>query len=218
MGPRLTVMLIMVFSIMLAGCQKESENTDYSHGRISQSLYPFLFDTGSYWIYKKANSNILDSTVVKSISKDTFIIGPFGPGQGNQGDEEYYNIQYLSFPANNTYDEQLLGYVISRGLYSGGFVLLSSKKIGDKSQNAEILDVMDSLTIEHKTYKTVVKMKVSQDEYIDQNYQLYYVDSIGVIKKEITGNGTVTETWNLLRFRTKLLPVKKTFNEHLSKI
>jgi hypothetical protein len=95
--------------------------------------------------------------------------------------------------------------VISQGLYSGGFVLLSSKKIGDISQNAEILDVLDSLTIENRTYKTVVKMKVSQDEYIAQNYQLYYVDSIGVIKKEIMDNGTVRETWNLLRFRTNLL-------------
>ena len=195
----------MFFAIMLDGCHKESKDKDYFQRKISESLLPFLFDTGSYWIYNKSNTSITDSTVVKSITKNTFIVGPMGPGQGDQGDEEYYNILYMSFPANNVYDEQLLGYVISRGLYSGGFVLLSDKKIGDKSLNAEILDVLDSLTIENKTYKTVVKMKVNQDEYIDQNYQLYYVDSIGVIKKEIMNNGTVTETWNLLRFRTKLL-------------
>jgi hypothetical protein len=196
---------MMFFAIMLDGCHKESEDKDYFHRKISESLHPFLFDTGSYWIYNKSNTSITDSTVVKSITKNTFIVGPMGPGQGDQGDEEYYNIQYMSFPANNVYNEQLLGYVISRGLFSGGFVLLSSKKIGDKSQNAEILDVLDSLTIENKTYFTVVKMKVSQDEYVDQNYLLYYVDSIGVIKKEIMDNGTVTETWNLLRFMTKLL-------------
>ena len=198
----------MFFLILLIGCHKESEDRNYFHGKISESLHPFLFDTGSYWIYKRSNSSIPDSTVVKSISKNTFIVGPMGPGQGDQGDEEYYNIHYLSFPANNVYDEQLLGYVISRGLYYGGCVLLSSKKVGDKGLNAEILEVLDSLTVENKIYKTVVKMKVNQDKYIDQNYQLYYVDSIGVIKKEIMGNGTVTETWNLLRFRTKLLPVK----------
>jgi len=205
MGTRVMVMLMIVFSIMLTGCHKESKNIDYFHRKISQSLYPFLFDTGSYWIYKKSNSNIPDSTIVKSIIKSTFIVGPTSPGQGDQGDEKYYNIRYLSFPANNSYDEQLLGYVISRGLYSGGFILLSSKKIGDKSQNAEVLDVLDSLTIENKTYKTVVKMKVNKDYYVDQNYQLYYVDSIGLIKKEIMDNDTVTETWNLLRFKTKLL-------------
>jgi hypothetical protein len=205
MGAGLKLMLIMFLSIIFSGCHKESKDKDYFHRKISQSLYPYLFDTGSYWIYKKSNSNIPDSTIVKSITKNTFIVGPMGPGQGDQGDEEYYSIHYQCFPANNTYDEQLLGYVISQGLYSGGFVLLSSKKIGDISQNAEILDVLDSLTIENRTYKTVVKMKVSQDEYIAQNYQLYYVDSIGVIKKEIMDNGTVRETWNLLRFRTNLL-------------
>lgn len=207
MKTRLLIMLLFSL-IMLTGCNKESEYKDYFHHKISQSLNPFLFDTGSYWVYKKSNSDIPDSTVVKSITKNTFIVGPMGPGQGDQGDEEYYNIQYKSFPANNVYDEQLLGYVISRGLYHGGCVLLSSKKIGDKGLNAEILDVLDSLTIENKTYKTVVKMKVNQDQYIDQNYQLYYVDSIGVIKKEIMSNAIVTETWNLLSFRTKLLPVK----------
>jgi hypothetical protein len=205
---KMKMLLILVFSIILTGCHKESENTDYFHRKISQSLHPFLFDKGSYWIYKKSNSSIPDCTVVKSITKNTFIVGPMGPGQGDQGDEEYYNIQYKSFPANNVYNEQLLGYVISRGLYNGGCVFLSSKKIGDKGLNAEILDVLDSLTIENKTYKTVVKMKVNQDKYIDQNYQLYYVDSIGVIKKEIMNNGTVTETLNLVRFRTILLPVK----------
>jgi hypothetical protein len=103
------------------------------------------------------------------------------------------------------YDEYLIGYVISRWLTNGGFTLLSSKIKGDSSSNAEIANVFDSLKINGISYKKVVKMKIYKDNYIDNNYFLYYVDSIGIVKKQTRVNDSAIDTWNLVRYKTKML-------------
>lgn len=197
--------IIIIIFITIISCKKEKEiKTSENHGKISQTLYPFLFDNGSYWVYIDTSTNSIDSVVLSAITKSTFNIPPSTPGQGSQGDEEYFNIKYYSFLSSGYYEEQLLGYVISRGLYNGGYTLLSSKRIGDKSNNAEIINVFDSLKIAGNTYKKVVKMKITKDYYIDSNYNFYYVDSVGVIRKEKTNNDSVIQVWNLLRFKINM--------------
>jgi hypothetical protein len=203
----LKVFIILILSISFLGCRKEVGKKIINTNRISKSLYPFVFDKGSYWIYKETNSGILDNLVVQTITRDSFAVLPTSPGQGIQWYEEFYNIKYSS-SLTGSYDEQLLGYIISRGLYQGGYVFLSSKKIGDKSMNAELIDILDTLTIENKTYKGVVKMKILEDQYLTGNYNLYYVDSVGVIRKERTENEKITESWNLIEFKTDLFEVK----------
>jgi hypothetical protein len=47
-------------------------------------------------------------------------------------------------------------------------------------------------------------MKIIGDQYISDDFNLYYADSVGVIKKEKTKNGTIIETWNLIEFKTVL--------------
>jgi hypothetical protein len=203
---KIKLLLIILFIIAVSSCKKDTEikTKPFNHSKLNSSLYPFLFDVGSYWIYRDTSSNQIDSTILANISKSTFLMSPSAPGEGPQGDVEYFNINYFSFLNNESYDEQLLGYVISRGLYNGGFTLLSSKKIGDKSLNAEIINVFDSLKIEGNTYKKVVKMKITKDSYIDNNYNFYYVDSIGVIRKETTINDSIIKTWNLLRCKINM--------------
>lgn len=206
---KLKVILIIFITLSIIGCKKENENKSiYTHNKISSSLYSFLFNNGSYWIYKKANSNILDSVIVQDITRSTFENLPSYPGQGSQGENEFFNIKYYSFYTDLLYEEQLFGYVISRSLYHGGLVLLTSKKIGDSIMNAKLISIIDTLTIENRKYKSVVKMKIMKDQYLNKNYNLYYVDSIGIIKKEITENNIVTESWNLIKFKTELLKYK----------
>lgn len=192
---RLTL-IILLFIVLFTGCKKDKEiaQTNYDHHKISQTLYPFLFHLGSYWVFKDTITSTIDSTIVTSITKNTFYF--------KGGDAEYFHINYKSYPTNSTYQEELIGYVISRGNSSSGYTLLSSKQKGDKSQNAEITDVLDSLIVEGKTYHTVVKMKIKKDYNIPNNYNFYYVDSVGIIKKETTVNDLVIDTWNLLRYKT----------------
>lgn len=202
-------LFIISLALMITSCKKDQENESKTliHGKISQSLYPYLFDANSYWVYKKINSTTFDSINVNSIKRDTLLIGPGGPGQGPQGDDEIYRISYVSSLTNKSFEEQLLGGIITRGEYSGGYVFISSKKVGDESLNVKIINVFDTLTIETKKYKNVIKVKVTKDVFIDKNYFLYYVDSIGIVKKEVLTNDTVSETWNLLRSNIKLLKI-----------
>jgi hypothetical protein len=203
----LKVFIIFILSISFLGCRKEEEKKIINTYRISKSLHPFIFDKGSYWIYKKTNSGILDYLEVETITRDSFAELPTSPEQGIQGYDEFYNIKYSS-SLTGSYDEQLFGYIISRGLYHGGFVFLSSKKIGDKFRNAELIDVLDTMTIENRTYKRVVKMKIQEDQYLTGNYNLYYADSVGLLRKEKTVNETIIESWNLIEFKTDLFRVK----------
>jgi len=206
---KMKTLFIISLVLGITSCKKDkvNESKTLTHGKISQDLYPYLFDANSYWVYKKINSTTLDSINVKSIKRDTLEIGPIVPGQGPQGDEEIYRISYVSSLTNTSFEEQLLGSVITRGEFSGGMIYISSKKVGDESSTVKIINVFDTLTVETKKYKNVVKVKVTKDVFIDKNYFLYYVDSIGIVKKEILTNDNVSETWNLLRSNIKLLKV-----------
>ena len=198
------VVLILI-TISLFSCSKDANFDTTSHlvSSISSSLYPFLFKKGSYWVYENQNTGQLDSVVVNSVTKDTVSLSPLGPGQGARGEEEYYNINYWS-SVNGSYDEQLVGYVISKGLVSGGYLYLSSHKIGDESLNAKLTAIYDTLTIEDNLYRNVVKMEDSKDLYLSTDMNLYYVDSVGLVKKEIISNDTIVETWNLIRYSVSL--------------
>ncbi|MGE5447550.1 MAG: hypothetical protein ACM3PR_04255 [Bacteroidales bacterium] len=225
--PRFQIlMVILVVVLTMIGCVKDQQDSTI-FVKIDNSLHPILFNKGSYWVYTmvplkadtlktvpkdsltppkdsivyvRDSTNIMhDSISVESIEKDTLYI------TGNVRYYEYYRIHYHSSLENSFYDEQLIGYVISRGLNEGGFLLLSSKKKGDKSKNAEITDIFDELKIEDKTYKNVVKMKVLKDQFIKDNYFLYYVDNVGIVRKEKVVDNKVTETWNLIKDKVSLL-------------
>ena len=138
---QIRIVIILITIVLFSGCKKDSEVTrPYTHGKISANLYPFLFNNGSYWVYRDTISSNIDSTTLTHITKSTFEVGPSGPGQGSSGDEEYFQISYLSFPTNFQYSEELLGEVISRGNTDGGYTLLSNKHKGDKKKEATYND------------------------------------------------------------------------------
>jgi hypothetical protein len=198
----LTILSVMwIFST----CKKEEVNPTISnHGKISSNLRAFLFETGSYWIYKDSITNSLDSTIVTSITKDKYVVLPSISGQGSPGDEEYYKINYLSFPTNSIYSEEIIGSIISQGHIHSGVTYIASKKGGETIYNAQIETVLDSFSVEGSQYHNVIKMRIQADNYISSNYNFYYVDSIGIIKKEKRIGETVSETWNLLRYNTTI--------------
>ena len=201
---QITILLFIVLLIFLNACSKEKEQDSAVHeSKISASLYPFLFKKDSYWIYENQSSRQLDSVVVMSLCRDKFTNGPTSPGQGPNGQTEFFNINYESSVFGN-YDEQLVGYIISKGSIYGGYIYLSSYKLGDETKNAKLTNIYDSLSVNGILYSRVVKMENSKDQFLPTDMNLYYVDSIGVIKKELLVNDTITETWNLLRYSVYL--------------
>ena len=197
---------ILVVILLFSTCRKKDDATPYApyHAKISSNLYPYLFDNGSYWIYKDSLTNNLDSTIITGISKKSYFVSPSGPGEGSPGNFEYFEIEYFSYPSNSTYSEEVIANMISRGLISGGFTYFSKKTIGDSLQNAKIENILDTLTVHGQLYHNVIKMRIQADSYISQNYNFYYVDSVGIIKKELRTGETITNTWNLLRYSTAI--------------
>jgi hypothetical protein len=197
------VLCILLLSLFAVSCKKkvtDNQSTyEYTHGKISSSLYPYLFNVGSYWVYKDTANSNLDSVTLTDIQRDTFIIGPSVPGQGPRGELEYFDTKYYSSYQASSYSEKLMTYVISRSLDHAAYIFLSGKGKGYSLENAKIVDVIDSIIIENAIYRNVTKMKITKSYYINGNFYFYYADSIGVVKRETITNDTVIQTWNLLR-------------------
>lgn len=193
---------ILIFSTLILSCSKEEEpGSKYFYSKINEDLYPLLFASGSYWVYTKQNVGSIDSIALIKVDMDTFTIQRYEEGVVDE--EQYYDNTYSSTEFE-IFHEQLIGYVISRGFIYGGYVYLSSHKIGDETLNAKISEIYDTLTVNGIRYSNVVKMELSQDGYLNSDMNLYYVDSIGVIRKEIKQNSSITETWDLLRFNVNM--------------
>jgi len=201
------IFTVLSFTILFSTCNKDEDdsNTLY-HGKINSKLRSFLFDIGSYWIYKDSITSNLDSTVVMSITKDVFALFPKEPGQGSPGDEEYFKINYSSYPASISYSEEIIASLISRGYIYGGVTYIASNNVGSTILNAKLEKVIDSINIEGLQYHNVIKMRIEADEYFNSNYNFYYVDSIGIIRKEKMINETISDSWNLLRYSTSIKP------------
>lgn len=193
------LLILMTLLISWISCHREEEygggNTLYL---VAESLYPMLFDKGSYWIYKNLETNNIDTVVLIEIQMDT--IGPFNIGKGYTKTEQVYNLNYSS-KVLGEYQEQYIGYVISMRPLGGGFVYLSSHQIGDFSNNAKITAIHDSLIIDGKTFKNIVELDIQKAPFIDHNMNRYYVDSIGLVKKEIKEGNIIQETWELMEYK-----------------
>jgi len=176
-------------------------------------MYPVHFDTLKT-VIKDSNGLSKDSiiaTVDTVAVKDTVRVESFEKDtlypSGNVRYYEYYHIRYHSSYSNSSYEENLIGYVISRSTFDGGYLFLSNKKKSDKSLNAEIIGIIDEMKIGDKTFRQVTKMKILKDQYILDNYYLYYVNNIGLIKKEKEVNKTIVETWEISNYKINLFKV-----------
>ena len=189
-------------SILIFSCEPEGDTIPTSG--IDKGLYPFLFDTGSYWVYKDSVTGSLDSTIVTSIERK--IIGtPTVPGgkPKTNSNNEMFEIRYVSYPTNTKFFNILIGGVMSEYEWWSGCVYLSGKQIGLESERAKINKVLDVLSVEGNEYHDVVQMRIRHPN--DSSY-LYYADGVGLIKKQKIIRDTITETSNLLRYNTILRP------------
>jgi len=186
---------------------------EYKYYKISEALYPYLFDTASYWVYSSLDNNLIDSINLKHVDLDTSYIGPSGPGEGSQGEIHFYKLTYES-SISGGYKEYLTNKYISK-YYSdqagfGPYIFKATQEIGDYSYNVKLNNIHSSMIVNNIIYYNIKEMEISkeffnnwQDSIPDMNF--YYVDSIGIIKKEIKENNTIIETWNLKDYHIEIL-------------
>ena len=47
-------------------------------------------------------------------------------------------------------------------------------------------------------------MRLNKANYLESDLNLYYADSVGVVKKEIIKNNLISETWSLINYNVSL--------------
>lgn len=198
--------MLLISLIVCSACKKEEDS--YFYHKISESLYPLLFNEGSYWIYNNTDTSLFDTVVLTSVEIDTVVYGPSGPGQGSPGEEQVYVLFYTSSQFG-AYKRTLREDYISRSWMGGGEPIgveyLSSHKIGDEFMGAEIADIYDSYAVNGESYDKVVKMDVTNyGGNFPGDMNIYYVDYVGIIKKAITKDDDSIETWELLEHNVTL--------------
>jgi len=199
--------LLFTVSLFILSCKKKDEpcspytRTTY----VSKTLYPFLFDSTSQWGYKEISSNKIDNVVVTKFEYNSDIWYAIGPG-GNcpQGTLIYfYNIYF----ASDEFGESMwyVGFhEISLLLNYGGVLYFTSFANGNQYHNTTYAGVIDTLRINNVLYSNVVKMVIDEDFQFAFGMNLYWVDSIGIVRKELKKHKKIIETWDLQSYDVNL--------------
>ena len=203
MNTQLKIILLVAGFFFLNSC-KEEEAKDLYHYKINSCLYPMLFNNGSYWIYMDSVSGISDSIFVTGFSRNIYPTSPTWTGQETTSDEEQFSISYKSFNSGETDNEVLYGMVISKEHRGGNVIYIGSRTPGDSVYNAVITGIADSIIVEGHAYYNVTIVHSLQDEYLDEDCNFYYADSIGVIRKEILVNNVVVQVRSMIRCHVNL--------------
>ena len=193
---------LILISLLFNSCNKGGSEGGNHLYLLDEKLNPLLFNVGSEWVYQNETDNNLDTVIVNEASFDT--TEAYNVGGGFTATDLLYTINYSS-NLNGLFTEIYRGYLIYRGIFNDkAIVYLSSFRVGDSSYNAKIVAIYDTLLINNKSFKNVVKMRVNKADYLESDLILYYADSVGVIRKEIIKNNQISETWSLLNYNVSL--------------
>ncbi|MBK6345669.1 MAG: T9SS type A sorting domain-containing protein [Bacteroidales bacterium] len=166
---------------------------------IDNSLRDYLFDTGSFWVYEKADStNVIDSLVQTDLVHGIFVVPP---GDMNI---EYYHALYDSKTLNyQTWDEYHHTLIFKEGVawqFDGQCIFISRYEIGDNSHGAEIIDTLNTFVLNNFEFNHVTKMLIMNNEFENDNPTIYYyARGVGMIRKEVFSDDTthLQEVWNI---------------------
>jgi hypothetical protein len=177
------ILLLLIFGI------NASSQTYY----VDKNLYPYLFDTGSSWIYEKNNTSIFDTV--------TLIKFEHGFDWDVKTYYEYYKLFFSNSNNKDTYDFQFK----MQAIYLEGNKYRTQIYKKDK-----LINHFDSLMIKNVNYYDVDVIKT------DSNILYYWSKNVGVIKIDSTfHNNNITLEWNLIKCKTnKFTDISLTDNQN----
>ncbi|MCD4834700.1 MAG: hypothetical protein K8R31_12945 [Bacteroidales bacterium] len=195
---------IIIFSLLVSivSCNEPEdivEKTDIDTLFVSSNLKKHFYDINTTWIFE---SNQGEKDTVTLLRTEREILEPQSMhGEIQLGYVENYKFHYLS-TRDGLYWDQYIGYVIVRNgvdWANGEYIYLSSYQIGDSSDEAEIDTIYDSYNVSDTTYRNVVRMRINNFEFeFGENWYYYFVDSVGIIRKEKLNDEPNNEIWNLI--------------------
>jgi hypothetical protein len=211
---RIFTALFCLTIIFLNSCSKhDSQETNTWQSTtyyLADSLKPYMFKEGSYWVYENDSTHILDSVSVISTER-SFFLQTIAHEGANQ--VEYYKINLHDFRDTVNYYDYLSNSTIRKN--SGGENCLGQPVFYLVSAFSHCcccglyyLDAFSSLNINGNTFNDVKQFKIKVAEQCGSNFindtYYYYKDGIGVVRKQFDdGNGNI-DTWSLKRWHVIL--------------
>jgi hypothetical protein len=209
------VLLLLICSTFLQ-CRKEekpivSPPSEPQYQYIPECIKPFEVKANSYWVYENDSTGVKDSVGVLSTETGMLWTSPAVHGQGGGTQSEYYKINLKSYLNSTLYNDFILNYVIKRnggGLYGqdGQVIYLANGTVGTSFYGMEISSKLSTLNVNGITFNNITKIKVTAaNQYLHvftNDTYLYYVDTVGLIKKETVLGVNNIESWSIKRWRT----------------
>ena len=181
---------ILIFFVIITclSCSKDDdcgENTG-STDAIPTCLYNYIFNTGSYWVYKDTNTTLIDSTYVTSVDYN-WSSGKSGSGSCGVhiSTTETIDTEYNS-NVRSTFRESIIVSSINT-IYGQYFLCGITPK--------------DSIVLSTGTYYNVLDIN-----YLD-SVRLFYKEGVGVIRRVEYNPPVDTTTYDLINYQVSLFPV-----------
>jgi len=201
------IYILTVVICTLGACKDDNEvikNTTY----LMENIKPYMFDVNSYWVYKNVETQQLDSIYVVSVLHDTIITQPATSHDLYEHSAEIYQINMKSSIFYEEFNDIIKFRTICRngslsyGDY-GQAIFSKDIKVGDEMGGMSIIEFIDNLEINGSVFSNITKIKITaikQYKHIfDNDTYLYFVDGIGIVKKEIDLESGQIETWELVK-------------------
>jgi hypothetical protein len=187
--------------LTLLNCRED--NLNISVFPIDTKMAPFLFDTGSLWIYKNATTLQTDTEIVVSAKRmniykkgATLLCWNMIFKNLTTREERSYDIVYQGW-WEKFQDKALMENNSNR--------IVDSNKVNYYSRQIQLLD---SMYINGKLYRNIRRFRVEAypDSAANTYNQYFIADSIGIIRWDQFNKGVNTGSKFLIDYRIKLAP------------
>ena len=199
------ILHLVVIAGLVISCKKDPSSPVSGYSYLSSDLHPFMFATGSYWVYENDSTGALDSVSVIAVHHDFYWSTPAVHGQPGHK-TEYYRIDVQSSYYSTTYNDYLSYEMIRRN--GGGdygqlgqpiFILAESGFNG-----LQVIADQDTLTVNSSLFHSIRITKViAAEQYqveFDHDTYFYYSTQAGLIKRVVDLGGGQLESWSLKRW------------------
>ncbi len=202
------ILTLFILILTIVSCNKDNIDDETSYSNLSESLKPYKFKEGSYWIFQNDTTLIFDSIIVTSTENDFYWSPP--PVHGQSGHKhEYYKINFKSFTTFQTYNDYLTNHYIKRnggGEYgeNGQPIFMTTSDTGAVFNGMKINAKFQSMTINGNTFMNVIETKITASQQYQPMFSndtyLYYTETIGLIKKVTDLGSGNFESWSIKRW------------------
>ncbi len=213
---RIPSIIFIILCLSFLACKKEKKTTTEPALKDSDKYYyldavikPYLFKTGSYWVFENDSTGVLDSVIVTSTQTGFYQTYPAVHGNPGGSHVEFYKMNLKSCLTNTYYNHYLAGNSIKLnggGEYgeNGQSMYAANSPVGTEFSGMSIDSKFSTLTLKNNHFTNVDKVKIiaanqRKHEFTNDTY-LYFTSAVGLIKKETLLGLNNIESWSIKRW------------------